>query len=198
MSGRSGRGCFFGNAMRGSLASPSPGSSFAAHWPGGRRTATEPGSARGSWHKGLILRTLLRMPRDPKNSGWSGGLPASIAYFFFFEDPCTGGNKLHHFAQVLIMVVRAMLCGMDSFSGIAEFRGLRTGCLSNWLEMPDGVPRAQNFFSIIGMKAAYILALKGSQRGLRKEAQDQFHLPSAPSTSHVAWAGAALRRNWHP
>jgi len=35
--------------------------------------------------------------------------------------PRTGGNKLHHFGEVLFMSVRAVLCGMNCFSDIDDF-----------------------------------------------------------------------------
>ena len=80
------------------------------------------------------------MPRNPNKSDWSGGLPACIGSFSVIEDPRTGGNKLHHFGEVLFMAISAMLCGMNCFSDIED-----------------------------------ILALKGNQGNLHKEAQDQFH-----------------------
>jgi len=61
------------------------------------------------------------MPRNPNKSDWSGGLPACITSFSVIEDPRTGGNKLHHFGEVLFMAVSAMLCGMNCFSDIEDF-----------------------------------------------------------------------------
>ena len=118
------------------------------------------------------------MPRNPNKFHWSGGLPSCIASFSVIEDPRTGGNKLHHFGEVLFMAVSAMLCGMNCFSDIEDFCDLQIDWLRKWIKVPNGVPRAQTFsniFAITEKKANYILALKGNQGNLHKEAQDQFH-----------------------
>jgi predicted transposase YbfD/YdcC len=175
------------------------------------------------------------MPRNPNKCDWSGGLPACISSFSIIEDPRTGGNKLHHFGEVLFMAVSAMLCGMNCFSDIEDFCDLQAGWLRQWIKMPNSVPRAQTFSNIfaiiepdlfnrclaehvgalhpaltrqitaiphlievlalagqiitldamgththiagaiIDKQADYILALKGNQGNLHKEARDQFH-----------------------
>ena len=92
------------------------------------------------------------MPRNPNKSDWSGSLPACIALFSVIEDPRTGGNKLHHFSEVLFMTVSAMLCGMNCFSDIEDFCDLQIEWLRKRIKMPNGVPRAQTFsntFAII-------------------------------------------------
>ena len=88
------------------------------------------------------------MPRDPNKSDWSGGLPACITSFSVIEDPRTGGNKLHHFGEVLFMAVSAMLCGMNCFSDIEDFCDLQIDWLRKWIKMPKGVPCAQTFSNI--------------------------------------------------
>lgn len=91
------------------------------------------------------------MPRNPNKSDWSGGLPACIASFSVIEDPRTGGNKLHHFGEVLFMAVSAMLCGMNCFSDIEDFCDLQIDWLRKWIKMPNGVPRAQTFSNIFAI-----------------------------------------------
>ena len=91
------------------------------------------------------------MPRNPNKSDWSGGLPACIASFSVIEDPRTGGNKLHHFGEVLFMTVSAMLCGMNCFSDIEDFCDLQIDWLRKWIKMPNGVPRAQTFSNIFAI-----------------------------------------------
>jgi predicted transposase YbfD/YdcC len=91
------------------------------------------------------------MPRNPNKSDWSGGLPACISSFSVIEDPRTGGNKLHHFGEVLFMAVSAMLCGMNCFSDIEDFCDLQIDWLRKWIKMPNGVPRAQTFSNIFAI-----------------------------------------------
>ncbi len=107
------------------------------------------------------------MLRNSNKIDWSGGLPACIASFSVIEDPRIGGNKLHHFGEVLFVAVSAMLCGMNYFSDIEDFCDLQSDWLRKWIKMPNGVPRAQTFSNLF--------ALKGNQENLHKEAQDQFH-----------------------
>ena len=38
--------------------------------------------------------------------------------FLLIEDPRTGGNKKHHFGEVIFMVVTGVLCGMNGFAEI--------------------------------------------------------------------------------
>ena len=49
------------------------------------------------------------MPRNPKKTDWSGGLPSCFAPFSVIEDPRTVGNKLHYSGGVLFMAASAML-----------------------------------------------------------------------------------------
>ena len=58
------------------------------------------------------------------------------------QDPRTGGNKLHHFGEVLFMAVSAMLCGMNGFSDIEDFCELQIDWLRKWIKMSSGVPCA--------------------------------------------------------
>ncbi|RPJ33399.1 MAG: transposase family protein [Verrucomicrobiaceae bacterium] len=78
------------------------------------------------------------MLRNSNKSDWSGGLPACIASFSVIEDPRTGGNKLHHFGEVLFMAVSAMLCGMNCFSDIEDFCDLQIDRLRKWIKMHIG------------------------------------------------------------
>ena len=87
------------------------------------------------------------MPRNPYKPNWSGGLPACIASFSVIEDPRTGGNKLHHFGEVLSMAVSTMLCGMNC----EDFCDIQSDWLRKWIKMPNGVPRAQTFSNLFAI-----------------------------------------------
>jgi predicted transposase YbfD/YdcC len=91
------------------------------------------------------------MPRNPNKTDYSGGLPEHFSSFSVIEDPRTGGNKKHHFGEILFMAVSAMLCGMNGFAQIEEFRRLETDWLRKWIVLPNGLPRAQTFSNIFGI-----------------------------------------------
>lgn len=91
------------------------------------------------------------MPRNPDKLDYSGGLPAHFKAFVVIEDPRTGGNKMHHFGEVLFMSVSAMLCGMNGFAEIAEFCGLQQDWLRKWISLPNGVPTGQTFSNIFAI-----------------------------------------------
>lgn len=88
------------------------------------------------------------MPRNPDKIDYSRGLPQGFEPFLIIEDPRTGGNKKHHFGEVLFMVVTGVLCGMNSFAEIEEFCNEDIEWFEKWIELPNGVPRAQTFSNI--------------------------------------------------
>ena len=88
------------------------------------------------------------MPRNPHKIDYSGGLPEGFESFQILEDPRTGGNKKHHFGEILFMSLTAMLCGMDHFTQIEDFCDAQEDWLRKWIKLPNGVPRAQTFYNI--------------------------------------------------
>ena len=91
------------------------------------------------------------MPRNPNKIDYSGGFPESFESFLVIEDPRTGGNKQHHFGEVLFMVVTGVLCGMNGFADIEEFCNEDLEWFEKWLELPNGIPRAQTFSNIFAL-----------------------------------------------
>jgi len=91
------------------------------------------------------------MPRNSNKTDYSGGLPSGFESFLVIEDPRTGGNKKHHFGEVLFMVVTGVLCGMNGFADIEEFCNEDLEWIQQWIELPHGVPRAQTFSNIFGL-----------------------------------------------
>ena len=88
------------------------------------------------------------MPRNPNKIDYTGGLPENFSSFLVIEDPRTGGNKKHHFGEVLFMAVSAMLCGMNGFADIVDFCELQESWLRKWITLPNGIPSAQTFSNI--------------------------------------------------
>jgi len=91
------------------------------------------------------------MARNPNKIDYSGGLPDGFQSFLVIEDPRTGGNKRHHFGEVLFMVVTGVLCGMNGFADIEEFCNEDIEWFKKWIELPNGVPRAQTFSNIFAL-----------------------------------------------
>ena len=91
------------------------------------------------------------MARNPNKIDYSGGLPQGFESFSVIEDPRTGGNKKHHFGEVLFMVVTGVLCGMNGFADIEEFCHEDLEWFEKWIKIPNGIPRAQTFSNIFAL-----------------------------------------------
>lgn len=88
------------------------------------------------------------MPINPDKIDYSGGLPTNFEAFLVIEDPRTGGNKKHHFGEIIFMVVTATLCGMNGFAEIEEFCNEDIEWFQKWITLPNGIPRAQTFSNV--------------------------------------------------
>lgn len=88
------------------------------------------------------------MPCNPNKIDYSAQFPQGFESFAIIEDPRTGNHKKHHFGEVLFMSVTAMLCGMNSFSDIAEFVEIQIDWFKKWIQMPNGIPTGQTFSNI--------------------------------------------------
>ena len=88
------------------------------------------------------------MPRNPDKIDYSRGLPEGFKPFLIIEHPRTGGNKKHHFGEVLFIVVTGVKCGMNGFAEIEEFCNEDIEWFEKWIDPPNGVPRAQTFPNI--------------------------------------------------
>ena len=92
------------------------------------------------------------MPRNPAKIDYSGGFPKGFDHFMVIEDPRTGGNKRHHFGEMIFVAVSAMVCGVQSFSGMIEFAHIHRKWLEKWITLPNGIPVQQtmiNLFTLI-------------------------------------------------
>lgn len=92
------------------------------------------------------------MPRNPAKIDYSGGFPTGFDHFMVIKDPRTGGNKRHHFGEMIFIAVSAMICGVQSFSGMIEFAHIHRKWLEKWIKLPNGIPVQQtmiNLFTLI-------------------------------------------------
>lgn len=67
------------------------------------------------------------------------------------EDPRTGGNKRHHFGEMIFMAVSAMVCGVQSFSGMIEFAHIHRKWLEKWITLPNGIPVQQTMINLFSL-----------------------------------------------
>ena len=88
------------------------------------------------------------MPCNPDKIDYSAQFPKGFDSFTIIEDPRTGNHKKHHFGEVIFMSVTAMLCGMNTFSDIAEFVDIQLDWFKKWIKMPNGIPTSQTFSNI--------------------------------------------------
>jgi predicted transposase YbfD/YdcC len=140
------------------------------------------------------------MPRNPSKKDYSGGLPVGFERFIVIEDPRVGGNKKHHFGEILFIAVSALVCGVSSFSGMVEFAHIHEKWLRKWIGLPNGIPVKQtviNLFSLMDSQqfgqcvvehikdlhpelARQLIAIDGKTiRGSGKSNSDQEHCLSA-------------------
>jgi len=95
------------------------------------------------------------MPRNPAKIDYSGGFPIGFDHFLVIEDPRTGGNKKHHFGEIIFIAVSSLICGVQSFSGMIEFAHIHREWIEKWIALPNGIPVQQtiiNLFSLIDPK----------------------------------------------
>ena len=55
-------------------------------------------------------------------------------------DPRAPYNQRHKFIDVVMIVVTAVLCGMDTWNEIADWAGSKKEWLGTFLELPNGIP----------------------------------------------------------
>ena len=91
------------------------------------------------------------MPRNPDKIDYSGGLPPGFEKLLVVEDPRTGGNRRHHFGEIIFIAVSALICGVNSFRGITEFCDIHEDWLRKWISLPNGIPVTQTFINIFSL-----------------------------------------------
>lgn len=127
-------------------------------------------------------------------------MPVGFERFIVIEDPRTGGNKKHYFGEILFIAVSALVCGVQSFSGMVEFAHIHQQWLKKWIKLPNGIPVKQtiiNLFSLMDTQqfsqcvvehirdlypelAKQLIAIDGKTiRGSGKSSSEQEHCLSA-------------------
>ena len=69
-----------------------------------------------------------------------------VTYIAAVPDPRCEGMCLHKFIDILIIAICAVLCGADTWEGIAKYGRTKKAWLSTFLELPNGIPSHDTFY----------------------------------------------------
>ena len=72
-------------------------------------------------------------------------LPAILSYFEGIPDPRIHRTRLHPLPSILGIALCAVLCGADTWVEIEEYGKAKYEWLSQWLELPNGIPSHDTF-----------------------------------------------------
>lgn len=70
---------------------------------------------------------------------------AFVRYFANLSDPRADRTKWHRLDDILVIALCAVICGADSFEGIARFGTAREEWLKGFLALPNGIPSHDTF-----------------------------------------------------
>jgi hypothetical protein len=85
-----------------------------------------------------------------------------LEYFACVPDPRVARSQLHPLASVLVLSLCAVICGANSFVGIACFGNAREAWLRTFLDLPNGIPSHDTLGRIFAM-----LDPKGLEKAFR-------------------------------
>lgn len=71
--------------------------------------------------------------------------PAILSYFEGIPDPRTHRTRLHPLSSLLGIALCAVLCGADTWVEIEEYGQAKYEWLSQWLQLPNGIPSHDTF-----------------------------------------------------
>jgi len=86
-----------------------------------------------------------------------------LEYFASVPDPRVARSQLHPLTSVLVLSLCAVLCGANSFVGIACFGNAREAWLRTFLDLPNGIPSHDTLGRIFAM-----LDPKGLEKAFRE------------------------------
>src|SRR5439155_9474482 len=73
------------------------------------------------------------------------------AVFAHVEDPRIERTKRHRLRDILIIAMCATICGADGWVEIEEFGKAKQAWLSQWLDLPNGIPSHDTFGRVFAM-----------------------------------------------
>ena len=69
-----------------------------------------------------------------------------VTYVAAVPDPRCEGMCLHKFIDILVIAICAVLCGADTWEGVAKFGRTKKAWFSTFLELPNGIPSHDTFY----------------------------------------------------
>ena len=72
-------------------------------------------------------------------------------YFVKLPDPRINRNKKHNFADIIVLSILAVLCGVESWDSIEEFGKARIDFLKKILYLPNGIPSHDTINRVFSM-----------------------------------------------
>jgi len=78
-------------------------------------------------------------------------LPNPMPYFQDIKGPCRETkNKLHKLSDILMIVLCAVLSGIEDWVGMEEFAEEKEAWLRGFLELPNGIPSHDTLSDVVG------------------------------------------------
>ena len=103
-------------------------------------------------------------------------MPASLVEILdALEDPRGDRIRLHPLTDILVLSVRAVICGADSIVAIALFGELNEEWLRPFLALPHGIPSHDTRGRVLARRDA-----RGFEEGFQDGVQEAFALTEGP------------------
>lgn len=74
--------------------------------------------------------------------------PRLDTYFADLEDPRESMNQDHHFMEILVIAICAVICGADDWVSVASFGRAKREWFEQFLKLPSGIPAHDTFWRV--------------------------------------------------
>jgi predicted transposase YbfD/YdcC len=115
-------------------------------------------------------------------------VPSGTAAFADLTDPRTGPATRHRLADILTMAICAILCGEETWVGVAEWALVREAELTAWLGLSHGIPSHDTFGRVFAR-----IDPQQFEAGFARWVQAT--LPDRPDPEVIAIDGKTVRRS---
>lgn len=111
-----------------------------------------------------------------------------LDHFAILSDPRIARHRRHKLSDILVIVVCAVLCGVESFPAIEDFGQVRYEWLQQFLELPEGIPSHDTFTRVFRLLDAvqFQACFLSWMRAVAEATQGE----------GIAINGKTLRRSW--
>jgi predicted transposase YbfD/YdcC len=111
-----------------------------------------------------------------------------VGAFADISDPRVGGRSKHDLVEMLVVMVCALVCGVDDFVGIEAWANERIDWLRRFLKLTNGIPSHDTFGRLLGL-----LDKQAVEKSFRRWVGSV--LPALAEGTVVAIDGKASRRS---